>query len=80
MRYQVVPVFDDQLLPVLGAIAVSSDIIMKKMRLGNNPGIGVDVKCVVGSHPLIILPNFDFILIQELRGTTCQVVPLRSFP
>ena len=79
-RNQVVPVFDDQLLPVFGAIAVSSDVLVEEMRVGNDPGIGVDVKCVVGSHPLIILPNFDFILIQELRGTTCQVVPLRSFP
>ena len=77
---QVIPVFDDQLLPVFGAIAVSSDILMKKMRIGNNPGIGGNDERVVGIHPLIIISNFDFILFQGILGTTWPVVPSRSFP
>lgn len=61
-RNQGIPVFDDQLLPVFGAIAVSSDILMKKMRIGNNPGIGGNDERVAGIQPLIIISNFDFIL------------------
>jgi len=66
----VVPVFDDQLLPVFGAIAVSSDILVKEMRVGNDPGILGNGECVVGSHPLIIVPDCQqFYLIQELGAT-----------
>jgi hypothetical protein len=44
---QVVPVFDDQILPVFGAIAVSSDILVKEMRVGYNPGFESDFEVVV---------------------------------
>ncbi len=50
-RNQVISIFDDQLLPVFGAIAVSSDILVKEMRVGNNPGILGNGEGVVGSHP-----------------------------
>jgi len=67
-------------LPVFGAIAVSSDVLVKEMGVRNDPGILGDGKWVVGSHPLRILPDFDFILIKELRGITWPVVLSRSFP
>jgi len=57
-RNQGVPVFDDQFLPVFGAIAVSSDVIVKEMGIGNDPGILGDIENVVGSHPLIIVPDY----------------------
>lgn len=79
-RNQVIPVFDDQLLPVLGAIAVYSDILMKKMRIGNNPGIEIDFERVVGDHPLIIFGDLRFSLPSNSTGTTWQVVLARSFP
>ena len=60
-RNQVIPVFDDQLLPVLGAIAVSSDVLMKEMGVGNNPGIESDFECVVGNHPILYLEIFIFL-------------------
>ena len=65
-----IPVFDDQILPVFGAIAVSSDIFMEEMRIGYDPGIlGADGECVVGNHPLITVLDIDFFLIQGLMGT-----------
>lgn len=30
------------------------------MRVGNNPGIESDFKCVVGGHPLILYGDFRF--------------------
>jgi len=48
-RNQGVPVFDDQLLPVFGAIAVSSDVLVEEMRVGNDPGILSNDEHVVGS-------------------------------
>jgi len=50
-RNQGVPVFDDQLLPVFGAIAVSSDVLVEEMRVGYNPDIGGNDERVVGIHP-----------------------------
>ena len=47
-------------MPVFGTAAIPSDILMKKMRIGNNPGIESDFKCVVGGHPLIIFGDFRF--------------------
>ena len=64
-RNQGIPVFDDQLLPVFGSIAVSSDVLVEEMRVGYNPGILGNGECVVGSHPLRNLSYFDFILIQK---------------
>ena len=61
-RNQVVPVFDDKFLPVVGAVAVFSDVLMEEMRVGNDPGILGDGKCVVGSHPLIIFGDLHFSL------------------
>jgi hypothetical protein len=60
-RNQVVPVFDDQLLPVFGAIALSSDVLVEEMRVGYNPGIGIDVKCVVRSHPFMTISDTDLV-------------------
>jgi len=51
---------NDQFLPVFGAIAVSSDVIVKKMGVGNNPCIEIDFERVVGDHPLIIFGDFFF--------------------
>ena len=48
-RNQGIPVFDDQLLPVFGAIAVSSDVLVEEMRVGNDPGILSNDEHVVGS-------------------------------
>ena len=63
---QVVPVFDDHLLPVFGAIAVPSDILMKKMRIGNYPGVESDFELVVCNHPLIIFLYLE--LVRERPG------------
>jgi hypothetical protein len=68
---QVIPIFDDQLLPVFGAVAVSSDVLMEEMCVGNNPGVGGDGKCVVGNLPLNKnLSNDYFNLMRAVRGTT----------
>jgi len=74
-RNQVIPVFDDQLLPVFGAIAVSPDILVEEMRVGNDPGILGDGECVVDNHPFRNLPDFDF-PDPRIKGTTCQAFPL----
>lgn len=68
-RNQVVPVFDDQLLPVFGTIAVSSDVLVKEMGIGNDPGIMGDGEWVVGRHSLRNIPDYDFFLIQEFMRT-----------
>lgn len=81
-RNQVVPVFDDQFLPVFGAIAVSSDVLVEEMRVGNNPGILGNGECVIESHPLIIFGDLHFSLpgLAEERpgsmflpGRSCRV-------
>jgi len=57
---QIIPILDNQFLPVIGPAAIPSDILMEKMRVGNYPSIESDFECVVGDHPLIIF------LYQEL--------------
>ena len=72
---QIIPVFDDQLLPVFGAIAVSSDVLVKEMGVGNDPGVEGDGKCVVGNLPLNKkLSNDYFNLMRAVRGTTWLAV------
>jgi len=53
-------------LPVFGAVAVFSDVLMKEMGVGNDPGILGDGECVVGNQSLIIVPDHNLILIREL--------------
>ena len=65
-RNQIIPIFDDHLLPVFGAVAVFSDVLMKEMGVGNDPGILGDGECVVGNQSLIIVPDHNLILIREL--------------
>jgi len=74
-RNQVVPVFDDQLLPVLGTIAVSSDVLVEEMRVGNDPCILGYSECVIDRQPFRNLPDFDF-PDSRIKGTTCQAFPL----
>ena len=57
---QVIPILDNQFLPVFGAIAVPSDILMEEMGVGNNPGIESDFEFVVGKHPLILFGDIRF--------------------
>jgi len=38
-------------LPVFGAVAVSSDVFMEEMGVGDDPGIGGNDERVVGEHP-----------------------------
>jgi hypothetical protein len=68
-------------LPVFRAVAVSSDVLMEEMRVGNNPGVEGDGKCVVGNLPLNKnLSNDYFSLIRVIRGTTWPAVLSRLFP
>ena len=68
-------------MPVFRAVAVSSDVLMEEMRVGNNPSVRGDGKCVVGNLPLNTnLSNDYFSLIRVIRGTTWSVVLSRSFP
>ena len=67
-RNQVIPVFDDQFLPVFGSIAVSSNVLVKEMRVGNDPGILGDGECVVGRHPLITVSDIDFNFDSTIKG------------
>jgi hypothetical protein len=62
---QIVPVFDNQFLPVFRTVAVSSYVLVEEMGVGDNPGILGNGECVV-SHVLITAPVIDFTLIQEL--------------
>jgi hypothetical protein len=58
-------------LPVFRAVAVSSDVLMEEMRVGNNPGVEGDGKCVIGNLPLNkYLSNDYFNLMRAVRGTT----------
>lgn len=59
---QIIPILDNQLLPVLGTIAVPSDILMEEMGVGNYPSIESDFERVVGNHPLIIIGDSYFSL------------------
>lgn len=64
---QIIPILDNQFLPVFRTAAIPSDILtpkahrrVEKMRVGNNPGIESDFECVVGGHPLIVFGDFRF--------------------
>jgi hypothetical protein len=43
------------------------DILMKKMRVGNDPGIEIDFERVVGDHPQIIFLHQE-LLVRERPG------------
>lgn len=86
---QIIPVFDDHLLPVFGTIAVSPDVLapqahirVKEVGVGNDPSILGYGECVVGSHPTITTLDIDFILIQKSwkrpGGRSLKVVPIVS--
>jgi hypothetical protein len=72
---QIIPILENQFLPVFWTAAVPSDILMEEMRVGNDPGIESDFECVVGDHPIIIFGDFRF-LYQEL----VREQPARLFP
>jgi hypothetical protein len=72
---QIIPILDNQFLPVIGPAAILSDILMEEMGVGNNPGIESNFERVVGNHPLIIFGDFRF-LYQEL----VREQPARLFP
>jgi len=57
---QIIPILDNQFLPVIGPAAILSDILMEEMGVGNNPGIESDFECVFGDHPLIIFGDLHF--------------------
>ena len=57
---QIIPILDNQFLPVIGPAAILSYILVEEMRVGNYPGIESDFECVVGGHPLIIFGDFRF--------------------
>ena len=76
-RNQGIPVFDDQILPVFGAIAVSSDVLMEEMRVRNDPGILGDGECAVGGHSLITVPDIDFYLDPRINGKDMAGRPFR---
>lgn len=65
---QGIPVVDDQILPVFGTIAVSSDVLVEEMGVGNNPGILGNGECVVGSHPYITVSDIDFNFDSTIKG------------
>ena len=73
-RNQGIPVFDDQLLPVFGAIAVSSDVLVEEMGIGNNPGILVMVSVLSG----VILLEIYLILVFLIKELVEQ--PVRRSP
>ena len=81
-RNQIIPIFDDHLLPVFGTIAVSSDVLVKEMGVGNDPSILGYGEYVVGSYPIITTLDIDFILIQKSwkrpGGRSLKVVPVVS--
>jgi hypothetical protein len=77
---QIIPILDNQFLPVFGTAAISSDILVEKMSIRYYPGIESDFEGVVGDHPLIIFGDFHFSLLDINRGTTWQDVLGRSFP
>ena len=79
-RNKIIPILDNQFLPVFRPAAIPSDILMEEMRVGNNSGIESDFKRVVGGHPLIIFGDLLFSLLDINRGTTWQGVLTRSFP
>ena len=57
---QIIPILDNQFLPVFGTAAILSDILMEEMGVGNNPGIESNFERVVGDHPLIIFGDLHF--------------------
>jgi len=76
---QIILILDNQFLPVIGPAAILSYILVEEMRVGNYPGIESDFEGVVGDHPLILLRDFHFSLLDINRGTTLQEVLDRSF-
>ena len=80
---KIFPILNNQFLPVfpvfLRTVAIPSDILMKKMRVGNNPSIEIDFECVVGDHPLIIFGDFRFLYRELARERPDRVfLPGRS--
>jgi hypothetical protein len=67
---QIIPILDNQFLPVFWTAAIPSDILMEEMRVRYNPCIEIDFECVVGDHPIIIFLYLE--LVWERLG--------RSFP
>lgn len=59
---QVIPILDNQFLPVFWAVTIPSDIFMEEMGIGNDPGFESDFEGVVGNHPLIIFGDLHFSL------------------
>ena len=57
---QIIPILDNQFLPVIGPAAIPSDILVEKMSIRYYPGIESDFEGVVGGHPLIIFGDFRF--------------------
>ena len=48
---QIIPVLDNQFLPVLWTAAIPSNVFMEKMGIRNNPGIRSNFKVVVRGKP-----------------------------
>ena len=51
---------------------------VEKMSILNNPGIGIDVKCVVGNHPLTTVPDIDYYLDPIITGNDLAGRSLQS--
>jgi len=78
---QIIPILDNQFLPVFRTATIPSDILtpkahrrVKKMRIGNNSGFESDFERVVGDHPLIIFLHQE--LVRERPSK--NILPGRS--
>ncbi|WP_152024284.1 hypothetical protein [Flexilinea flocculi] len=79
-RNQIIPILENQFLPVIGPAAIPSDILVKKTSIRNYPGIESDFEGIVDNHPLIIFGDFHFSLQDINKGTTWQDVLGRVIP
>jgi hypothetical protein len=63
---QIIPILDNQFLPIIGPAAILSYILVEEMRVGNYPGVESDFELVVCNHPLIIFLYLE--LVRERPG------------
>jgi len=55
----IIPIVDGLVLAVFGAIAVSSDVFMEEMGVGNDPGILGNGECVIENHLVVSQHDYD---------------------
>ena len=57
---QIIPIIDNQVLPVLGAVTVSSDIFVEEMGIWNDPDIRGNYQFVVCDKRPLQIDKIDF--------------------